>query len=168
MGARQTADHGRQESAIADLFDREAPEVFRYVHRRCGDRALAEDITQEAFVAAVRSDLAPGDITAGWLIRVASNRLIDVLRRQTNYERKIRLVPVDDDLDIAEMTTNSIRVREALDALTVTHRIVLTMHYVDGLTVAALADHLDRSPRAVESLITRAKRRLRDELGGAS
>ena len=169
MGANQQASRDRRSDAIGDLFDRDAGEVFRYVHRRCGDRSLAEDITQETFVAAVRSDIDPGEVTTAWLIRVASNRLIDVLRRQATYDRKIRLVPgPDDDRDVAEMITDGIRVREALDALPVTHRIVLTMHYIDGFSVPALADHLDRSPRAVESLITRARRRLRLELGGAA
>ena len=169
MGANHQASRRQRNSAIGDLFDREAGEVFRYVHRRCGDRALAEDITQETFVAAVRANIDPADVTTAWLIRVASNRLIDVLRRQANYDQKIRLVPrPEDDRDVAEMITDGIRVRAALDALPVTHRIVLTMHYIDGHTVAALADHLDRSPRAVESLITRARRRLRRELGGTA
>jgi RNA polymerase sigma-70 factor (ECF subfamily) len=152
-------------SAWAALYDRHVAEVHRYVHRRCGDRSLAEDVTQDTFLAAVRTMDDPDEVTVGWLIRVARNRLVDVLRRQTRYEGKLRLVrPGDDRGDQTELVAERLWVREALETLKVEHRLVLMLHYVDGYTVAALADELDRSPKAVEALVTRARRNLVKEL----
>jgi RNA polymerase sigma-70 factor (ECF subfamily) len=154
-------------SAWAAVYDCHVAEVHRYVHRRCGDRSLAEDVTQDTFLAAVSTVDDPDELTIGWLIRVARNRLIDVLRRQTRHETKLRLVrPGDrgDRGDQIELVAERLRVREALETLKVEHRLVLMLHYVDGYTVAALADELDRSPKAAEALVTRARRNLLKEL----
>ena len=63
-----------------------------------------------------------------------------------------------------DTTVEKLRMNEALDQLSIDQRLVLTLHYVDGLTVAALAEELGRSAKAVESLVTRARRNLRREL----
>ncbi len=124
-------------------------------------RSAAADITQEVFMVAVKGH-HPGEISVGWLKRAARNRLVDVLRRRANYERKLRLVGVDAD----EGEIDKLRVEGALDELSVDHRLVLTLHYLDGMTVPAIASELGRSEKSVEALITRARRRLRTELGG--
>jgi RNA polymerase sigma-70 factor, ECF subfamily len=150
------------------LYEQHAVEVYRYVHRRCRDRALAEDVTQDAFLAAVRSVDDPATITAGWLIQVARNRLLDVLRRQARYEGKLRLVGGREVVaDEPAVVVGRLRMTAALEELRVEHRVVLMLHYVDGLTVTALADELGRTPKAVEALLTRARRALRSELEGS-
>ncbi len=148
---------------FTELFDASAEDVYRYVHRRCRDHGLAEDVTQDVFMTAVRGH-HPGEISVGWLKRAARNRLIDVLRRQANYERKLRVVGVDDDegeIDVADR----LRVETALSELSVEHRLVLTLHYLDGMTVGAIASDMGRSNKTVEALITRARRQLRTQLG---
>jgi RNA polymerase sigma-70 factor, ECF subfamily len=150
---------------FAALYERHATEVYRYVHRRCRDVALAEDVTQDAFLAAVRTVDDPAAINVGWLIRVARNRLLDVLRRQARYEGKLRLAGAREEVaDEPASVVGRLRMTAALEALRVEHRIVLMLHYVDGLTVAALADEMGRTPKAVEALLTRARRALRREL----
>ena len=101
----------------------------------------------------------------GWLLTVARNRLVDVLRRKASYEGKLRLVVggASDEAD-AELVER-LRVEGALSELSVDHRLVLTLHYIDGLTVPALAEHLGRSVKSIEGLITRARRELRAQLG---
>jgi RNA polymerase sigma-70 factor (ECF subfamily) len=150
---------------FAALYEEHAVAVYRYVHRRCRDQALAEDVTQDAFVAAVRTVVDPATISVGWLIQVARNRLLDVLRRQARYEGKLRLVGERDVVsDEPGAVVGRLRMTAALEELRVEHRVVLMLHYVDGLTVSALADELGRSPKAVEALLTRARRALRSEL----
>ena len=150
---------------FAALYEQHAVEVYRYVHRRCRDRALAEDVTQDAFVAAVRTVDDPASISVGWLMQVARNRLLDVLRRQARYEGKLRLVgDRDEAADEPAVVVGRLRMTAALEELRVEHRVVLMLHYVDGLTVNALADELGRTPKAVEALLTRARRALRSEL----
>ena len=154
---------------FADVFDAHVDEVYRFVHRRCRDHSLAEDITQETFMAAIRNFNDPSEVSVGWLMTVARNCMLDVLRRQSNYATKLQLVGTPklwlDDDRLAER----LWVEAALNELSVDYRLVLTLHYVDGYTVPALAEHLGRSAKSVEGLITRARRELRkrlDEDGG--
>ena len=150
--------------AIAGVYDAHVDEVYRFVHRRCRNHSLAEDITQETFITAIHRADDPGSISISWLLTVARNRLFDVLRRQVRYEDKLRLVGAAEtegsDVDPVER----LRVEGALNELSVDYRLVLTLHYIDGLTVPALAEHLDRSVKSVEGLVTRARRELRAKL----
>lgn len=168
LGMRVDDDRRGRSDRRADftaLYEQHAVEVYRYVHRRCRDRALAEDVTQDAFLTAVRTVEDPAAIRVGWLIQVARNRLLDVLRRQARYEGKLRLVgSSDDDVDLPAAVVGRLRMTEALETLRVEHRVVLMLHYVDDLTVAGLAEELGRTPKAIEALLTRARRALRAEL----
>lgn len=152
--------------SFAQLYDAHVDEIYRYVHRRCQDHSLAEDVTQDTFMAAIRGTDDPSTITVGWLITVARNRLFDVFRRQAAYEEKLQLVAPgatgDDEVDIAER----LRVESALAVLPLNYRLVLTLHYINGMTVRAIADELDRSIKSVEALITRARRQLVAVLDG--
>ena len=168
MGQRETSsDTGLvsgEDSSFAHLYDAHVDEVYRFVHRRCRDHALAEDITQETFMTALRSTNDLNEISIGWLITVARKRLVDVLRRQTQHATKIRLVGQVEhgvlDIELAER----LRVERAFEELTVEHRLILTLHYIDGLTVPALAKHLGRTVKSIEGQVTRARRELRAEL----
>jgi RNA polymerase sigma-70 factor (ECF subfamily) len=146
--------------SFAQLYDAHVDEVYRYVHRRCQDHSLAEDVTQDTFMTAIRATDDPDSITIGWLITVARNRLFDVLRRQATYAEKLQLVandtPGDHEIDIAER----LRVEAALGSLPLHYRLVLTLHHINGMTVRAIAAELDKSLKSVEGLITRARREL--------
>ena len=146
--------------SFAHVYDSHVETVYRYVHRRCQDHSLAEDITQDTFITAIRTIDDPGAITIGWLITVARNRLFDILRRQATYEEKLRLVAgsasEDGEVDIAER----LRVETALAVLPLHYRLVLTLHYINGMTVRSIADELDQSLKSVEGLVTRARREL--------
>ncbi|NNC79744.1 MAG: sigma-70 family RNA polymerase sigma factor [Acidimicrobiales bacterium] len=151
-------------SSFANMYDTHVDEVYRFVHRRCRDHALAEDITQETFMAAMRRTDDQPEITIGWLLTVARNRLLDVMRRQTRYEGKLRLVGVAETGGHDTALAERLRVEGALGELSVDYRLVLTLHYIDGLTVPALAEHLNRSVKSIEGLVTRARRELRAKL----
>jgi RNA polymerase sigma-70 factor (ECF subfamily) len=146
--------------SYAQVYDAHVETVYRYVHRRCQDHSLAEDVTQDTFIAAIRNTDDPATITIAWLITVARNRLFDVLRRQTKYEEKLQLVANNtsrpDEIDVAER----LRVEAALGVLPVHYRLVLTLHYINGMTVPAIADELDQSLKSIEGLVTRARKEL--------
>lgn len=151
-------------AALASMYDAHVEEVYRFVHRRCRDQAMAEDITQETFFKAVNSTDDPGSLTIGWLLTVARHQLVDALRRQSNYDSKLRLVAAAcsdaDSVDLLER----LRIEAALDQMSIDHRLVLSLRYIDDLPVSELADHLGRSTKSVEGLITRARRELRARL----
>ncbi|MFV2039209.1 MAG: RNA polymerase sigma factor [Acidimicrobiales bacterium] len=160
-----TVDSVARRAGFTALYDEHVTEVYRFVHRLCCDRDTAEDVTQDAFLTAVRTVHDPADVSVGWLIRVARNRLLDVVRRQARYADKLRMVgrgtgEADQGIEVAER----LRMQEALEHLHIDHRVVLTLHYVDGLTIVSLAEKLGRTPKAIEALVTRARRNLRREL----
>lgn len=151
-------------TSIATLYDAHVQEVYRFIYRRCQDHSLAEDITQETFARALRGSTHPSQVTCGWLITVARNLLIDTVRRESKYDDRLHLLAVPSgggaSVDVAER----LRVEDALQQLSVNYRLVLTLHYIDGYSVPALAKELGKTPKSVEAIVTRARRALRAEL----
>lgn len=146
------------------VYQHHVEALYRYVYRRCRDHSLAEDVTQETFYRAMDSGRDPSSITFGWLITVARNRLFDVLRRQVHYEEKLRVVanslsPIG-DVDPIER----LQIETALQKLPVHYRLALTLHYMEGSSMAEIADELDRTVKSVEGILTRARRALANEL----
>jgi RNA polymerase sigma-70 factor, ECF subfamily len=149
-------------------YDEALPHVYGYLLSRCGNRALAEDLTAETFLAAVAAVVAvrkPGAPEPGvpWLIGVARHKLADHWRRLEREERGLRLVEnaterCDDPWDD---TVDAIRARTVLAGLGPHHRAALTLRYVDGLPVAEVADCLDRTVHATEALLVRARAAFR-------
>jgi len=146
--------------SFAQVYDEHVETVYRYVHCRCRDHSLAEDVTQDTFTAAIRHTEDPSTITISWLITVARNRLLDILRRQTRYHEKLQLLAGDPCRSNEVEITERLRVELALGVLPMHYRLVLTLHYINGMTVRAIADELNQSLKSVEGLITRARREL--------
>ncbi len=160
-----TAGEGTDHERVLALYDTYASDVYRYVHRLCLDHSIAEDVTQDVFVAALSEP--PANISVGWLMRAARNRMIDIVRRQANYREKMRILRRglnDHAHDDAEAVVEHLRMHEALGRLRTGHRIVLMLHYGDDQSVADLAEALGRSYKGAEALLARARAALRAEL----
>jgi RNA polymerase sigma-70 factor, ECF subfamily len=143
---------------LLSLYDRALPEVYGYLLARCGQRALAEDLTAETFLAAVRAD---GPLSTAWLIGTARHKLVDHWRRLEREQRSLRLVEggqVDDPWD---EHLDALRAHQVLDGLAPQHRAVLTLRYVDDLPVPQVAALLQRTVHATEALLVRARAAFR-------
>lgn len=151
--------------ALLELYDQALPEVYGYLLSRCGQRALAEDLTEETFLAAVDAcrRTAPPDLTVAWLIGVARHKLVDHWRRAAREERGLRVVAgqlVEHD-DPWDERLDALVARDVLATLAPHHRAVLTLRYLDGLPVADVARYLDRTLHATEALLVRARTAFR-------
>jgi|SRR5262245_1808564 len=150
---------------LLDLYPRALPAVYGFLSSRCGDTALAEDLTAEAFVDAVRAVQkgTADEITIGWLIVVARRRLVDHWRHQAVEDRHLQRVGQDaaDAVDPWDEHIDVVRTRAALEQLGPHHRAALTLRYLDGLPVAEVAENLGRGLHATEALLQRARRALR-------
>ena len=123
------------------LYARYSRRLFSYLLHLVGDRGWAEDLLQEVFLTALRSDaleLAPGKF-GGWLFTVARNRALSVNRKES------RRVEVDDappmptpEAEVARKETIAL-LSEAIDALSEQHRDVLILKEVAGLTYRQIA-----------------------------
>jgi RNA polymerase sigma-70 factor (ECF subfamily) len=171
---RVIATEGQQPAispaAFAAFYDRAASEVFRYLARRLlGDRAVAEDLTQETFAAVVAGAMAgrPEALTMPWVMGTARHKLIDHYRGAARAERHLAAVwaqgpdPAEtDELDTADPA----EVLEILRGLSPEHRLVLILKYVDELSAQEIAPMLNRSLHATNSLLSRARRALSSSL----
>jgi len=162
-----TGDPG---AALLDAFDSALPRVYGYVLSRCGQRALAEDLTAETFLAAVdavrRDD--PPPVSTAWLVGVARHKLVDHWRRQAREERGLNALeavegggedPWDERID-------ALRARDVLEALAPHHRAALTLRYLDDLSVPEVASLLHRTVHATEALLVRARAAFRRSYAG--
>ena len=88
--------YGGNADAFEVIYDRHGDAAFSLAYRMCGQRALAEDVVQEAFLSLWRSgaryDRNRGSVRT-WVLGIVHNRAIDALRRRTVRERGI----VDDE-----------------------------------------------------------------------
>jgi RNA polymerase sigma-70 factor (ECF subfamily) len=157
---------------LLSLYDRMLPEVYGYLLARCGSRAVAEDLTSDTFLAAVRAEAeGNGPTTAGWLIGTARHKLVDHWRRREREERGLRLVEggaatADDPWDAR---LDALRAQQVLEGLSTAHRAALTLRYLDDLPVPQVAALLQRTMHATEALLVRAREAFRRayESGGA-
>jgi RNA polymerase sigma-70 factor, ECF subfamily len=154
---------------VREQFEALLAEVHGFALARCGDRALAEDVTQDAFAAAITAWRAgrADALGAPFLVTVARNKLVDHWRRAQReeakrvraYERPIG--DVDELLAEIDITVRRERVLAALGELSLAQRTALTFHYLDGLPVAELARQVGSSEHAAESLLARAREKFR-------
>ncbi|HYW25320.1 MAG TPA: sigma-70 family RNA polymerase sigma factor [Terriglobales bacterium] len=167
QGQPASSDPG---DALLHLYEISLPQVYGYLLSRCRSRPLAEDLTAETFLAAVdasRRRPAP-PLGPAWLVGVARHKLADHWRRQEREERGLRLVGDDraEPDDPWDARLDALRAQETLDALGAHHRAALTLRYVDGLPVPAVAEHLGRTVHATEALLVRARAAFRLAYGG--
>lgn len=163
-------DHG---AVLLDLYDEAVVDVYRYLHYRCRNAALSEELTAETFMAAVESigRGAVQSVTTAWLMGIARHKLVDHWRRTERERRNLHAVdepaPADDPWE-AEL--DGFAARDVLDRMAAQQRAALTLRYVDDLPVNEVAAVLGRSVHATESLLVRARRTFRDlyEQGGPS
>lgn len=152
---------------LLELYDEALPHVYSYLLARCGERALAEDLTAETFLAAVAAVRKPGAAwpSVPWLIGVARHKLADHWRRVEREQRGLRAWdsdPVEHQAeDPWDGALDAIRARDVLAQLGPHHRAALTLRYVDGLPVGEVAAHLDRTVHATEALLVRARNAFR-------
>ena len=148
---------------LLELYDEALPHVYGYLLARCRERALAEDLTAETFLAAVTALRRPDapELSVAWLIGVARHKLADHWRRDEREQRGLRVLdgePAEDPWDLA---VDAIQARAVLDELGAHHRAALTLRYLDGLPVGEVAAHLGRTVHATEALLVRARNAFR-------
>jgi RNA polymerase sigma-70 factor, ECF subfamily len=143
------------------LYDEALPQVYGYLLSRCGQKALAEDLAAETFLAAVDTVRRDQPISIAWLVGVARHKLVDHWRRLAREERSLALVPVEAEPPWEDGVLDAVTARAVLERLGPQHRLALTLRYLDGLPVPEVARLLDRTLHATEALLVRARAAFR-------
>lgn len=148
------------------LFRETLPELYAFVARRCGgDRSLAEDVTQEAWLRAIeawRRNGPPREPVA-WLKTTAANLLRNELRASARRERSSAEAP-DALAAPAEVERDDEVLRQGLERLPHGDARLIEQFHVHGASTRDLARERGASERAIEGRLRRARRKLREFL----
>ena len=163
----------RERPAWAAMYERHVRDVFGVVyHLVGGDRGAAQEITQEVWVIAIerfdRFDSRRGEFR-DWLVGIARHLAFRHYRRASSrrlspdesFEGPSRALPAHEHLEGVERAGV---VRAALLCLHADRRRVIRLKYVEELSVSEIADRIGRSGKAVETLLSKARKQLRELL----
>jgi RNA polymerase sigma factor (sigma-70 family) len=157
------------ERSFEKLYQRHVHAVYRYSLAVLHNEADAEDVTQTTFLSAYRA-FQRGERPYrphNWLIKIAHN----VCRQRfRDSSRRPQEVAFDDGLAAATTHDDDVptarEIRQALGFLAFNQRAALVMRELEGRSYAEIAQILDLSVGAVETLLFRARRALREQLEG--
>ena len=161
-------------SAVTELYNTYADRIYSLVFNQVGrDHDAAQDIVQETFVAALKSvaKFRNKSKIYTWLCSIANNKVADFYRRrkrQNKYQTKA-LEPdqISSDTlapDSVESEERQEDARQALSSLPLHYRQVLILKYVEEMPVLEISKIMERSPKSIEGLLTRARKELRARL----
>jgi RNA polymerase sigma factor (sigma-70 family) len=165
-------------AAVETVWRIESARLIAALARLVRDVGLAEDLAQDALVAALEAWPRTGvpDNPGAWLMATAKNRAIDLSRRATNYQRKrdeiaheLGIMMAMDGADLAaqaddEVGDDLLALMFACchPALSTEARVALTLRLLGGLTTAEIASAFLVGEPTVAQRLTRAKRTLRE------
>ncbi len=158
--------------AFEDWYDQHRSTVYRYVRFRVATREVAEDVTSEVFLKALRSFERYDPTRASprtWLLRIARNAVTDhlrSLRRRGSLHVSLDRVPdlVSDTPSQEERVLRQERIQALLNAnqtLRPADQEILSLRYGAGLSNSEIAESLGISHNAVAVRVHRALKRLK-------
>jgi RNA polymerase sigma-70 factor (ECF subfamily) len=158
--------------ALAEIYDRYAVPIYRYLFRLLGEAEQAEDLAGEVFLKLLQSLAAnrgPRDRIDGWLFRVAHNLAMDQFRQH----KKAPEVPLDVELaagggqppEVVEQRLAGQQLRACLRHLTSEQQQVVLLRFAEERPLAEVARLMGKSEGAVKTQQHRAVSRLRKLLG---
>ena len=162
FGVLRKAQRGDERAFTLIVRAYEGP-VYNYVLRLVGDRALAEDLTQEVFLRVFQGlpKFSLRSKFTTWLFQVTKNRVLDELRAN---ERRPRLTVALDDIAPLEVLDAPVERLEAMDALwksveelNVDLKMALLLRDVVGLSYTEIADSLEITLATVKWRIYKAR-----------
>jgi RNA polymerase sigma-70 factor (ECF subfamily) len=158
------------DAAFAQIYQRYAPAIYRYIYFRIGDVELAEDLQAEVFLRMLEGLHRYEDRgwpVSAWLYRIAHDRTIDTLR----LRRKRQHVPLHAWSGTYDGPEGSVgtrlefeEVNRTLDTLTEDQRQVIRMRFIAELPIQEVANKLGRTQGAIKALQYRGLQSLARQL----
>lgn len=159
-----------REQKFISVYRTYIDEIYQYVYLRTGlNQAITEDISQEIFLDVYKGLSGFKGLCSErtWVFKITKNKLNDFYRRQ--YSQKIELIEIDSQFaeqlndpsqNIQEAMIKTFereKVRDCLNGLLEQYKRVLILKYIDEKSVKDIALIVGKSPKAIESILQRAK-----------
>ena len=163
--------------AFEVIYDRHGGPAFSLAYRMVGNRTIAEDITQEAFLSIWRSRVRyqreRGSVRS-WVLGIVHHRGIDALRRNLVHERRRASAEgIEERHEAPERTDVEVvrrdearSVRAAIDELPDQQGQVIELAYFGGFSQSEIADMLDTPIGTVKGRTRLGLEKMRGQLGG--
>lgn len=174
MDSEQELLHGAHQldwQALADIYDRYSPGIYRYAYRILGEVDLAEDCVAETFsrfLEILSRGRGPTDHLQAYLYRVAHNWITDQFRRQPLPD--IELDPEHPDVNqndpagLLAQNQQRMQLRLALQRLTPDQRQVIALKYLEEWSTDEIARAINKPVGATKALLHRGLAALRRHL----
>ncbi len=156
--------------ALAEIYDHYEARIYSYIYHRVGNQAVAQDLTSQVFLRvleAIQHDRTWDSSFSGWLYRIAHNLVIDYYRRrgratQVSFEHLPTLsAHAEGPEDAAERALVAERLRLAINRLTDEQAQVVTLRFLEGMSITEVAAVAGKTEGAIKALQYRAVSSLR-------
>jgi RNA polymerase sigma-70 factor (TIGR02952 family) len=155
--------------AFGELYDHYVTLVHRYAYHRVGDRALAEDVTSETFVRALRridSLSFQGRDVGAWLVTIARNIILDHVK-SSRYRLEVTTADMRDADRATDGPEDAVvqhlaneQLLACVKQLGAEQQECIVLRFVHGLSVSETAEIMGKKDGAIKALQHRAVRRL--------
>jgi len=168
-----------QAEELEVIYVRFVGPVRNYLHRLTGNRALAEEMTQEVFYRSF-VQLARGvrvTYISSWLFRIARNLYLDHAKKKARQPASLDALDEAIPMDLTSPTHQSTpesqvlrretwqRIIDALQALPEEQRTAVVLRDIEGLTYQEIADAMESSLSAAKVRVHRGRRKLAETYG---
>jgi RNA polymerase sigma-70 factor (ECF subfamily) len=153
--------------ALGHLVRRWQHRIVRHAHHYTNDPEAAQDVAQESWMAIVRGLRSLRDPARfpAWALRIVANKSRDWVRREGARRRAVGRVDADDPPAPDDARAAAVaRVRAALSELEPGRRALLRSFYLEGMSVARIAEDLGIPEGTVKSRLSNARAALRARL----
>ncbi|MHB0876197.1 MAG: RNA polymerase sigma factor [Anaerolineae bacterium] len=158
-------------AALAEVYDRYSPLLYRYAYRLMGDASMAEECVAETFsrlLHALHDGIGPRDHLQAYLFKIAHNWVTDYYRSEATVALadEVRDGASGEPAHVLAQRVESERVRAAMARLPSEQRLVLSLKFVEGWKDADIARSLDLRVSGVKALQRRGLAALQGLLAG--
>ena len=160
--------------ALGEIYDRHRHLVFRTALAICNDPEAAADLLQDVFLRLHRfaARVDPERPLEPWLYRVTANQTYTWVKRHQRWSHPLEEIAEwlssgvkHSPQYITEQGDESRRIQAAIAKLSLPHRVVVVMYYINDLSLHEIAEILEIPEGTVKSRLHYGRRALRNQLG---
>jgi RNA polymerase sigma-70 factor (ECF subfamily) len=167
---RSRVEVERSPERFEDFYVEEYSAVVGLAYALSGSRSGAEDLAQEAFLAAYSNwdRIAGYEQPGAWVRRVVANRSVSTFRRRRAEAKALALAALGHWMELSDLGSSDPEFWHAVRSLPRRQSQVVALFYLEDLPIADVADILDMSPGTVKRHLHNGRlalaRRLQEEV----